>query len=84
MGTRRHYPGRDCPACNAYDTVVKQTAYTPEGIIVRQRACYECEHTWWTQQPPELAINPDTHKVVLPSRFWGQKDKRKEFKIITI
>ena len=79
MGQRTLYPKPDCPACGHTDTFVKNTYYTDDGEILRNRKCYVCEESYWTLQQPERLF-PDAWTLEFPKKF----GKRREQKRITI
>ena len=69
MGARTLYPAPPCPACQKRANRVKNTKYTEDGRILRNRQCDWCEHSWWTLQTPEQNLDPLTQRVVFPSTF---------------
>jgi transcriptional regulator NrdR family protein len=72
MGERTLYPAPRCPDCNGTSRV-KNTAYTDDGRILRNRECSWCTCSWWTLQQPENSIDRVTHRVVLPKSFKNNK-----------
>ena len=72
MGARTLYPAPPCPNCGKTGRV-KNTAYTQDGQILRNRGCDWCGHSWWTQQAPEANVDPLTHQVELPTSFKNNK-----------
>lgn len=72
MGTRTLYPAPPCPNCGKTGRV-KNTAYTQDGQILRNRGCDWCGHSWWTQQAPEANVDPLIHQVELPATFRNNK-----------
>lgn len=73
MGARTLYPVPPCPRCSECDARVRNTAYTEDGQILRNRQCDWCEHSWWTLQTPERSIDPEKLRVALPASFKNNK-----------
>ena len=69
MGARTLYPLPPCPCCGKRDNRVKNTNYTDDGQILRNRGCNFCGESWWTLQPSEQNVNTETHRIVLPSSY---------------
>lgn len=80
MAERTLYPKPDCPDCGQSDTFVKNTYYTEDGEILRNRKCYFCESSHWTLQQTETLF-PDTWRLEFPKSF---ARKTKDSKKITI
>ena len=69
-----------CPECGAGSTRVRGSYYTEKQEIVRARRCQACEHTFYTIQECEVAIDEGTFAVRFPS-FGSQRHSRKIVKI---
>jgi len=76
MGQRTLYPKPECPECGNSDTFVKNTYYTEEGEILRNRKCYLCEESYWTLQEPEQRF-PDTWQLEFPKKFGNARDSKR-------
>lgn len=48
------YVVKHCPKCGSGSRVVL-TREVPEGAV-RRRACLQCDHRWYTLQPPEALL----------------------------
>ena len=77
MPARKDYPIPDCPKCGKRDSRVLNTYYTPEQDIIRLRECNFCAHRLYTQQPGEMALDPDVYRVIIP-KFSAKGSKRVE------
>ena len=67
MPKRTDYPVPDCPNCGRDTTRVLNTYYEKENQdIIRLRECNYCEHRHYTQQPPEVVLDPDVWRVIFP------------------
>ena len=77
MAARKHYPVPTCPKCGKAQSRVRNTYYLEDGRILRYRECAICEWTQWTTQPAEQAVNPATHRVVIPKFAVTSIDGRK-------
>ena len=66
MPARKDYPIPTCPKCGKRDSRVLNTYYTPEQDIIRLRECNFCTHRLYTQQPGEMALDPDVYRVIIP------------------
>jgi hypothetical protein len=77
MPTRKDYPIPDCPKCGKRDSRVLNTYYTKEQDIIRWRECNFCSHRLYTQQPGEMALDPDVYRVIIP-KFSSKGSKRVE------
>ena len=72
-----NYPIPDCPKCGKRDSKVLNTYYTNDNQIIRHRQCNFCTHRLYTEQPGELALNPDVWRVIIP-KFIRNGPKRVE------
>ena len=80
MATRSHYPAPPCPVCGGTSTV-KNTHYTPQSEILRNRKCTDCGHYWWTLQEVEINLDPAEYQVVRPKQ---REVKHKDAKLIKV
>ena len=46
----------NCPKCGSVRTRVVLTDTLPSDEIVRRRRCIQCDHRWYTHQPPEQLL----------------------------
>ena len=77
MPVRKDYPIPDCPNCGKRDSRVLNTYYTKDESIVRWRECNFCAHRIYTEQPGEVALDPDVYRVIIP-KFSDKRHKRVE------
>ena len=79
MPTRKDYPIPDCPNCGKRDSRVLNTYYSePDGnSIIRWSECNFCAHRLYTEQPGEMALDPEVYRVIIP-KFTDSKRKRVE------
>lgn len=83
MAPRVIYPTPVCPRCGHKVSWVKNTYYTTDGRIVRNRMCDDCEWRWNTLQYPEHSIDPGKYAIRIPR--WGTyKQSRKQIEIVPI
>ena len=78
MGARTLYPAPPCPNCGKNGRV-KNTAYTRDGQILRNRGCDWCGHSWWTQQAPEVNVDPERMQIKLPRSQPGWRQGGKQW-----
>ena len=71
----RKYCMPACPSCGQTGIKVKHTYFTSNDEIVRHRKCPHCNHGWWTVQEIEVALDPGTWKVKIPS--WKKDGSRR-------
>ena len=77
MPVRKDYPIPDCPKCGKRDSRVLNTYYTDDDQIIRWRECNFCTHRLYTEQPGEMALDPDVWRVIIP-KFTRKGPKRVE------
>ena len=77
MPKRTDYPIPDCPNCGKRDNRVLNTYYTKDQSIIRLRECNFCAHRLYTEQPGEVALDPDVYRVIIP-KFSDTTRKRVE------
>ena len=82
MAARTLYPKPECPKCGKDETFVKNTYYTDDGEILRNRKCYFCETSYWTLQPQEILLPPD-YRLEFPKKF-ARNGNHQDRKKITI
>ena len=83
MAARTIYPAPECPNCGKSENLVKNTYYTVDGRILRTRLCSFCGQKWWSLQYPEVTMDTEKYKVVLPSKF-TKGYSRKQVQIVNI
>lgn len=76
MAARTNYPAPPCPKCGECDNRIKNTYYTDDKRILRTRKCNLCGCKWWSQQYPEVNVNPERQKVTI-HRFGSELGKTK-------
>ena len=81
---RVNYPRPNCPKCGNETSWVKNTYYTTDDRIVRQRMCDDCEWKWYTVQYPEQNFDFVRYRIVIPK--WGviQERRRKQIAIVPV
>ncbi len=83
MAARTIYPAPECPKCGKSENLVKNTYYTADGRILRTRWCSFCGEKWWSLQYPEVNMDAEKYRVVLPNKFTGTYN-RKQVEIVAI
>jgi hypothetical protein len=84
MGARTLYPAPPCPDCSKTGRV-KNTYYTKDNEILRNRMCDWCGHSWWTRQQPEANLDPGQVQIKLPHSEAGwRKDKKRYANLVSI